>query len=50
MEGVNSIMIYCKKCVNVTMYPQYNNNNIYVCIHKIKLKNLVSKFVHVLRF
>jgi hypothetical protein len=25
-RGVNSTMIYCKKCINVRMYPQYNNN------------------------
>jgi hypothetical protein len=24
--GVNSTMICCKNSVNVTMYPQYNNN------------------------
>jgi hypothetical protein len=28
MEEVNSTMIYCKNFVNVTMYPQYNNNMI----------------------
>jgi hypothetical protein len=26
MEGVNSIMIYVRIFVNVTMYPHYNNN------------------------
>jgi hypothetical protein len=27
MEGVKSTMIYCKNSgINVTMYPQYNNN------------------------
>jgi hypothetical protein len=26
IEGVNSTMIYCKHFVNVTVYPQYNNN------------------------
>jgi hypothetical protein len=24
--GLNSAKIYCKNFVNVTMYPQYNNN------------------------
>jgi hypothetical protein len=27
MEGVNSAMMYCKNfSINVTMYPQHNNN------------------------
>jgi hypothetical protein len=26
MEGMNSTMIYHKNFVNVTAYPQYNNN------------------------
>jgi hypothetical protein len=28
MEGVNSTMLYVRPFVNVTMYPQYNNNMI----------------------
>jgi hypothetical protein len=28
MEGVNLSKIYCKHFVNVTVYPQYNNNMI----------------------
>jgi hypothetical protein len=28
LEGVNSTMIYYKTFVNVTVYPQYNNNMI----------------------
>jgi hypothetical protein len=29
MEGVNSTMMYIRTCVNVIMYPQYNNNKKY---------------------
>jgi hypothetical protein len=36
MEGVNSTMICCKNFLNVTMYPQYNNNE----INKKKIMNL----------
>jgi hypothetical protein len=26
VEEVNSTMIYCKNFLNITKYPQYNNN------------------------
>jgi hypothetical protein len=41
MEGVNSTIL--RTFVNVTMYPQHNNNKKKITIHFLVFLNLLSK-------
>jgi hypothetical protein len=42
-EGVNLTMNIVRTFVNVTMYPQYNNNMIIKKLRNIKINKLASK-------
>jgi hypothetical protein len=45
MEGMNSTMIYFKNFVNVTMYPQYNNNMIIKIRINVLPSNSASEYI-----
>jgi hypothetical protein len=48
IEGMNSTMIYCKNFVNVTIYPQYNNNMIitsYMLVSEINKNSLTAYYI-----
>jgi hypothetical protein len=45
MEGVNSTMKHYKNLVNVTMYPQYNNNMIIKNVEKKRKKKNVGSLL-----